>query len=104
MGAHHRTLLPQAFDDGVAWTNSEWREHDATPESLEPEPKGEGTAWQRAIELIRSGRTHPNLDTHNEATPRALARRGWATIGSDDEPRFTQDVAGLFFPGVVARD
>ena len=32
----------------VAWTNSEWREHDATSESLEPEPKGEGTVWQSA--------------------------------------------------------
>ena len=32
----------------VAWTNSEWREHDATSESVEPKPKGEGTVWQRA--------------------------------------------------------
>lgn len=44
----------------VAWTNSEWREHGATSESLEPEPKGEGTVWQR--DLIRPNRTHPNLE------------------------------------------
>jgi len=28
--------------------------------TLEPEPKGEGTDWQRA--LIRPNRTHPNSD------------------------------------------
>ena len=29
----------------VARTNSEWRMHGTTSESLEPEPKGEGTVW-----------------------------------------------------------
>jgi hypothetical protein len=83
--------------DRVARTNSEWREHDATSESLEPEPKGEGTVWQRA-HLNGSGQTEriQILMTYDEATPRKRARLCWAEIGSDDEPRFTLDVAGLF--------
>jgi hypothetical protein len=43
------------------WTNSEWRKHDATSESLEPAPKGKGTVWQRA--LTRPNRTHPKFLT-----------------------------------------
>jgi hypothetical protein len=44
----------------VKGTNSEWRTHDATSATLEPEPKGEGTVWQR--DLIRPNRINQNLN------------------------------------------
>ena len=74
--------------------NSEWRNHGATGKSLEPEPKGEGTVWQRI--LIRPNRTHQNLTTPDEAEPRTPARLDWAYIRSDDKPRFMLCMAGLF--------
>ena len=48
------------------WTNNEWREHDATPQSLEPEPKGEGTACLVALEYA----------DHRLARPRTLQQVG----------------------------
>jgi hypothetical protein len=45
----------------VACFNREWRTHGATSESLRPEPKGEGTVWQRT--LIRPNRTHQKRDS-----------------------------------------
>jgi hypothetical protein len=38
------SLLPSAAAV-VARANNEWRTHGTTSESLEPEPKGEGTVW-----------------------------------------------------------
>ena len=59
-------VLPLLKGPGtVAKANSEWRHHGATPESLMPEPKGNGTVWQRR--LIRPSRTLIQmLTTFNE--------------------------------------
>ena len=63
----HLTLLP--YDVAVvAWINSERRSHDATPESVRPPPKGEGTVWpSRLSELITDWPNRRHALISNEA-------------------------------------
>jgi hypothetical protein len=78
----------------VARTNNEWRMHGTTSESLEPEPKGEGTVWQR--KLIRPNRTHQKPDSTQRGET-LVNQPGFAgPFGSDDEPRLVLGTAGLF--------
>src|SRR5262245_53873243 len=53
-------------------------------------------ALERSDQRLAGSHQPKQRKTCNEGWPRREARRRWAEIGSDDEPRFTLGVAGLF--------
>jgi hypothetical protein len=70
------------------------------PGISKPEPKGEGTVWQRS--LIRPSRSTNNLATRNEAEPRTRARQDGATSEAILREELAAPAAVLgydYFPG-----
>src|SRR5205085_1581687 len=70
------------LDAVVAWTNSERRSDDATPESVPPPPKGEGTVRRSSSSTLitrPANRTiEDKADTHQRGyAPRTEVRRRW---------------------------
>jgi hypothetical protein len=77
----------------VACFNREWRTHGTTSKSLKPEPKGEGTVWQRT--LIRPNRTHQKLEDTGRGRASYVSPARLGIHQNDDEPRFMLCMAGF---------